>query len=132
MTPNPANEALARECANRQAFEQWWLKEGRRVRQLNEKSMTRMAWEVWSAAILSYAEKAEGWVSMASGNLPTKARDVLLRYEVACGLVDSCMAVGWLDGDGNWYEKIGGNSSQHTEWPVTHWRPLPAPPKENE
>lgn len=64
------------------------------------------------------------WIAV-SESLPEVNLHVLIKH-AAYTLHDPSMTVGWRDGAKNWYE-CGG---EYNVCDVTHWRPLPAAPKE--
>ena len=76
---------------------------------------------------LAYIQQLEAqvpkWIS-AKERLPEKHKFVIVYYGKFRGVIMSAMA--W-DGE-NWYD---GSFNGDNEW-ITHWMPLPEPPKENE
>ena len=71
------------------------------------------------AALIAAANRAEAerWIPV-SERLPEEGKLVI---------VDGGVAIREY---GKWYSQTGDDTGRRIEWPVTHWRPLPAPPKE--
>lgn len=68
----------------------------------------------------------DGWIRVEDG-LPKKYKSVIMKFKGVLSRVDDKVCEGWYDGD-HWdcFALLYGMNEKIT---VTHWQPLPAPPK---
>jgi hypothetical protein len=79
-----------------------------------------------AAKEINSSNNSNGWISVKD-RLPEFCEDVLVRGE--CGIIDQGHRIKWSHSD-EWVWRAGNYSGCAEE--VTHWMPLPQPPKEEE
>lgn len=84
-------------------------------------------------ATVEGAPTVNGWIS-AKDRLPEKYLDVLVlvQYPKVNGYTGHYVVIAWKSTDDDSWDSDNDNFNNDPEGVVTHWMPLPEPPKENE